>query len=109
MTATASTRQSTTQNDTATAIARPRCCFAPREKVSRKYLTKQIRSARVCGMKAQRQADSVAAVVAQPMSAHALLRSVSREGLTSGVRSANVAGMNRRAGTQITGGGGIIA
>ena len=59
------------------------------------------------GMKAQRQADSVAAVAAQPISAHALLRGVSREGLTSGVRSANVAGMNKQ--ERKSRGGGVLA
>jgi len=61
----------------------------------------------MCGMKAQRQADSVAAVVAQPMSPNALLRGVSREGLTNGVHYANVAGMNKQE-RKSRGGGGSL-
>ena len=58
----------------------------------------------MCGMKAQRQADSVAAVAAQPISAHALLDGVAGERLTNGVRSASVAGMKTRPNT-----GGAVA
>ena len=50
----------------------------------------------MCGMKAQRQPDSVVAAAAQPMSAHALLGGVAGEGLTNEARYANVAGMKTR-------------
>ena len=62
----------------------------------------RFRSAKVCGMETQRQADSVAVAVAQPMSHHALPGGIAGERLTNGVRCASVAGMNRLARTQIT-------
>ena len=63
-------------------------------------MTKQIRSARICGMKAQRQVSGgVAAVVTQPMSAHALPGGIAGERLTNGVRSDSVAGMKTRSNT----------
>lgn len=61
----------------------------------------------MCAMETQRQGSGgVTAVVAQPMSHHALPGGVAGERLTNGVRYASVAGVNRRAGTQITRGGG---
>ena len=87
-------------DSTAAGIARPRCCAVPLEKVSVKCSKSRSRSARVCGMKARRQASGdVSAVAAQPMSARALLRGIAKERLANGVRYASVAGMKTRPNT----------
>ena len=60
----------------------------------------------MCGMKAQRQADSVAALAGQPGPSAVLLSGVAGERLTSGVRSVSVVGMSRKLTRKSRGGGG---
>ena len=57
------------------------------------------------GMKAQRQADSMAAVAAQPGPSAVLLSGVAGERSASGVRYASVAGMSRELTRKSRGGG----
>lgn len=90
MIATASTRQFTTQNGAAAQLLSPR---GPLRSVAKERLTNRVGCAKVTGMKTRTSTGDAAV----------------GERLASGVRCARVAGMNRRAGTQITGGGGIIA
>ena len=86
--------------------AQPMSAHALLRGVSREGLTNGVRYASVAGMKTQLNSDGAAAGVVQPAPSAALLNEVADERLASGVRCAKVAGMNRRAGTQITRGGG---
>ena len=74
--------------------------------LSEERLTSWFRYASVADMKTRLNTDVAVVGVVQPAPSAALLNRVAGEMSASGVRCAKVAGMNRRAGTQITRGGG---
>ena len=92
----------------AVAVAQPMSHHALPRGVSREGLTNGVRYASVAGMKTRPNTDGALAGMAQPELSAVLPCGAAVERLASGVRCARVSGMNRRAGIQITRGGGSL-
>jgi len=95
-----------TQRQAEGVTAQPMSAHSLLSGVSREGLTNGVRYASVAGMKTRLNLDGAAAGVFQPAPSAVLLNGVAGERLASGVLCARVSGMNRRAGKQITRGGG---